>query len=93
MSRSTIEGLLRMQRSLSEAPDVPTKAYVCPICGAWEKLEPPHGWGGPCPLKEKESEAVIAANDAARMSALRQGMGAEDMLDILRKITGYAEDE
>jgi hypothetical protein len=42
--------------------------YVCPLCGAQKRNEPPHGEGTPCPEKLKIDQAYLEKLDAERMS-------------------------
>ncbi len=69
-----------------------SKGMSCPVCGEYA-LGPPHGWGNPCPLKVRESEAYVASLDAARMAHIRQGQGMSDMVSSLRHMTGEEEDD
>jgi hypothetical protein len=64
----------------------------CPVCGEYA-LGPPHGWGNPCPVKMKESEAYVAAMDASRMAHIRQGQGMSEMVSSIRHMTGEEEDD
>ena len=88
MSRHAIEGLLRAQNAAEEAP---MKVFICPICGAYGTIDPPHGWNASCPIKEKEVESTVAANDARRMTSLREASAMEDMTSMLSNITGRME--
>lgn len=73
--------------------DVPRGWIVCPICGAQGWRLPPHGYGEACPMAVGMYEAAGMKLDAERSTAIRMGVGMEEAMRQMRKMTGEDDDE
>jgi hypothetical protein len=79
----------------SEEEEVMTEGqwFTCGNCGAYHLGGPPHGGDVSCPLAVAVNEATVAMLDAQRMSYIRNGSANADIVTMMRKITGLAEDD
>jgi len=77
---------------------------ICPKCFACAASASPHGDGVPCPLSVAEHEALLVSQrrmldaevqraDAQRMSAIKAGVGLEDLLGFMRTQFGISTDD
>ena len=66
---------------------------ACGYCHAISVGAPPHGEGQPCPMKVAAEAAYIGMLEAQKASHTRSGFAQNDMIQILRKITGDDDDD
>ena len=72
---------------------IPTQMVACGYCYAISIGAPPHGEGQPCPMKVAAEVAYVGMLEAQQASYARSGFAQNDMIQILRKITGDDDDD
>jgi hypothetical protein len=73
---------------LADEIGAPREWVACPNCGAQGWRLPPHRIFEPCPLVVQCAEQLGLVWDAARMSAVRTGVGVEEIARAVREQLG-----
>lgn len=86
-----IEALV-WRTEIADRVGIPREWVACPFCGKQTWAMPPHA-AEPCPLVMQMAQDLGLKLDAERMTAVRAGVGIEEMARQMRKQLGEEGDD